>query len=175
MIKAFCKVALLCVFLPYVSIAQDNTAELKLQKIGYLLSVSSNRLEVIRTDLLKLRKKNLVLNGLDNPQMFYLALLIENILMAEIICSYEGLLLKTFDNLEDNKKLEQYNFHYSRLKESTLNRLYLINRSSQTNISNIDNKEIRLLADEAKEEILKVQQEIEGVINFLQNKTKSTP
>ena len=101
--------------------------------------------------------------------------MIENIFMAETICAYEGLLLKTIDNLEDNKKLEQYNSHYSSLKESTLNRLYLINRSSQTNISNIDNKEIRLLADEAKEEMHKVQQEIEGVINILQNQNKSTP
>jgi len=117
----------------------------------------------------------MVLNGLDNPQMFYIALLIENIFMAETICAYEGLLLKTIDNLEDNKKLEQYNSHYSRLKESTLNRLYLINRSSQANISNIDNKEIRLLADEAKEEMHKVQQEIEGVIIILQNQNKSTP
>lgn len=117
----------------------------------------------------------MVLNGLDSPQMFYMALLIENIFTAETICAYESLLLKTFDNLEDNNKLEQYNIHYSRLKESTLNRLYLINRSSQTNISNINNKEIRLLADEAKEEMLNVQQEIEGVINILQNKTKSTP
>ena len=43
--------------------------------------------------------------------------------MAETICAYEGLLLKTIDNLEDNKKLEQYKFHYSRLNEFTLNRL----------------------------------------------------
>jgi hypothetical protein len=175
MIKAFGKAALLCVLLPYVSIAQDHTAELKLKKAGYLLSVSSKRLEVIRTDLSIIRKKNMVLNGLDSPQMFYMALLIENIFTSETICAYESLLLKTFDNLEDNNKLEQYNIHYSRLKESTLNRLYLINRSSQTNISNINNKEIRLLADEAKEEMLNVQQEIEGVINILQNKTKSTP
>jgi hypothetical protein len=175
MIKAFSKIAFLCVFLPYVSAAQDNTAELELKKAGYLLSVSSNRLEVIRTDLSKIRKKNMVLNELDNPQMFYIALLMENIFMAETICAYEGLLLKTFDNFEDNKKLEQYNFHYSRLKESTLNRLYLINRSTQANISNINNKEIRLLADVAKEEMLKVQKEIEGVMNILQNQNKSTP
>ena len=117
----------------------------------------------------------MVLNGLDNPQMFYIALLIENIFMAETICAYEGLLLKTIDNLEENKKLEQYKFHYSRLNEFTLNRLYLINKSLQTNIFNSDNKEIRLLADEAKEKIPKIQQEIEGVINILQNQNKSTP
>ena len=79
MLKAFSKIAFLCVFLPYVSAAQDNTAELELKKAGYLLSVSSNRLEVIRTDLSKIRKKNMVLNELDNPQMFYIALLMENI------------------------------------------------------------------------------------------------
>ena len=117
----------------------------------------------------------MVLNGLDNPQMFYTALLIENIILAETICEYEDLLLKTFGNLEYNKKLEQYKFHYSRLNEFTLNRLYLINKRLQTNISNIDNKEIRLLADEAKEEMPKIQQEIERVINILQNQNKSTP
>jgi len=167
--KAFCIVALVCVLLPTVSTGQDNAAEQKLKKAGYLLSVESSRLKIIRTDLSKIRKKNIILNGLDNPKMFHITLLIENIFLAETICAYESLLLKTLDNLEENKKLEQYNFHYSRLKKSTLNRLYLNYKSTQTNIANIDDKEIIKLADKVKEEMLKVLQEIEGVITILQN------
>ena len=173
--KAFCKVALICVLLPSVSIAQDNATEQRLKKAGYLLSVESSRLKILRTDLSKIRKKNIVLNGLDNPEMFQITLLIENIFLAETICTYESLLLKALDNLEEYKKLEQYNFHYSRLKESTLNRLYLNYKSTQTNIANIDDKEIIKLADKAKEEMLKVLQEIEGVITILQNQNRSTP
>ncbi len=167
--KAFCIVALVCVLLPSVSIGQDNAAEQKLKKAGYLLSVESSRLKIIRTDLSKIRKKNIILNGLDNPELFHITLLIENIFLAETICAYESLLLKTLDNLEENKKIEQYNFHYSRLKESTLNRLYLNYKSTQTNIANIDDKEIIKLADKVKEEMLKVLEEIEGVITILQN------
>lgn len=173
--KAFCKVVLICVLLQSVSIAQNNAAEQKLQKAGYLLSVESSRLKILRTDLLKIRKKNTVLYGLDNPEMFHITLLIENIFLAETICTYESLLLKTLDNLEEYKKLEQYNFHYSRLKESTLNRLYLNYKSTQINISNINDKEIIKLANKAKEEMLKVLQEIEGVITILQNQNRSTP
>ena len=173
--KAFCKAALICVLLTSVSIAQDNAAEQTIQKAGYLLSVESSRLKILRTDLLKIRKKNTVLYGLDNPEMFHITLLIENIFLAETICTYESLLLKTLDNLEEYKKLEQYNFHYSRLKESTLNRLYLNYKSTQINISNINDKEIIKLADKAKEEMLKVLQEIEGVITILQNQNRSTP
>ena len=173
--KAFCKVALICVLLQSVSIAQNNAAEQKLQKAGYLLSVESSRLKILRTDLLKIRKKNTVLYGLDNPEMFHITLLIENIFLAETICTYESLLLKTLDNLEEYQKLEQYNFHYSRLKKSTLNRLYLNYKSTQTNIANIDDKEIVKLADKAKDEMLKVLQEIEGVITILQNQNRSTP
>ena len=173
--KTFCKIALICTLLPSVSIAQDNVAEQNLKKAGYLLSVESSRLTILRTDLSKIRKKNIVLKGLDNPEMFHITLLIENIFLAETICAYESLLLKSLDNLEENKKLEQYNFHYSRLKESTLNRLYLNFKSTQTNISNIDDKEILQLADKAKEALLKVLQEIEGVITILQNQNRTTP
>ena len=173
--KAFCKAALICVLLTSVSIAQDNAAEQTIQKAGYLLSVESSRLQILGTDLSEIRKKNIVLNGLDNPKMFHITLLIENIFWAETICAYESLILKSLDNLEENKKLEQYNFHYSRLKESTLNRLYLNYQSTQTNIANIDDKEIIQFADKAKEVMLKVLQEIEGVIAILQNQTRSAP
>ena len=173
--KAFCKVALICVLLPSVSIAQDNATEQRLKKAGYLLSVESSRLQILGTDLSEIRKKNIVLNGLDNPKMLHITLLIENIFLAETICAYESLLLKSLDNLEENKKLEQYNFHYSRLKESTLKRLYLNYQRTQTNIASIDDKEIIQLADKAKEAILKVLQEIEGVIIILQNQNRSAP
>jgi len=172
---ALCRVTLICVLLPSVSLAQDNAAEQKLKKAGYLLSVESIRLKILRTDLSKIRKKNIILNGLDNPQMLHISLLIENIFLAETICAYESLLLKTLDSLEENKKLEQYNFHYSRLKESTLNRLYLNYKSIQINIAKIDDKEIVRLADKAKEAMLTVLQEVEVVITILQNQTRSAP
>ena len=107
--------------------------------------------------------------------MFHITLLIENIFLAETICVYESLLLKILDNLEENKKLEQYNIHYSRLNESTLNRLYLNYKSTQTSIANIDDKEILQSADKAKEAMLRVLQEIEGVITILQNQNRSAP
>jgi len=173
--KVFCKVALICVLLPSLAIAQDNAAEQKLKKAAYLLSVESSRLKIFRTDLSKIRKKNIVLNGLDNPKMFHITLLIENIFLAETICVYESLLLKILDNLQGNKKLEQYNIHYSRLNESTLNRLYLNYKSTLTSIANIDDKEILQSADKAKEAMLRVLQEIEGVITILQNQNRSAP
>ena len=115
----------------------------------------------------------MALNGLDNPQMFHITLLIENIFLAETICAYESLLLKTLDNLEENKKLEQYNFHHSRLKKATLKRLYLNFTNTQTNIANIDDKEILQVADRAKEEMMIILQHIEGIITILQNQNRS--
>jgi hypothetical protein len=81
--KARCKVALICILFPFVSIAQDNAAEQKLQKAGYLLSIESIRLEIIRTDLSKITKKNNVFNGLDNSQIIHITLLIENIVFLQ--------------------------------------------------------------------------------------------
>jgi len=171
---ALCKVALICILFPFVSIAQDNAAEQKLQKAGYLLSIESIRLKIIRTDLSKIKKKNIVINGLDNSQIFHITLLIENIFLIETICAYESLLLKTLDYVEKNKKLEQYNFHYTRLKESTLEILYLNYKSTIANIANIDDKDIIQSADKVKEEMLKVLQEIEKIITLLQNQNRST-
>ena len=171
---ALCKVALICILFPFVSIAQDNSAEQKLQKAGYLLSRESIRLKIIRTDLSKIKKKNIVINGLDNSQIFHITLLIENIFLIETICAYESLLLKTLDNLKENKKLEQYNFHYTRLKESTLERLYLNYKSTIANIANLEDKDIIQSADKAKGEMLKVLEEIEKIITLLQNQNRST-
>jgi hypothetical protein len=171
----FCNAALICVLLASVSIAQDIASEQSLQKAGYLLSVESARLKILRTDLLKIRKKIIVLNGLDNPQIIHITSLIEHILLAETIFAYESLLLKTLNNLEENKKKEQYNFHYLRLKESTLNRLYLNFKSTQSNIAKIDNKEILQLAEKSKDAMLRALQEIKKSITILGNQTKNTP
>ena len=173
--KVFCNVALICVLLASVSIAQDIATEQRLQKAGYLLSVESIRLKILRADLLKIRKKNIVLNGLDNPQIIHITLLIENIFLAETIFAYESLLLNTLNNLEENRKIEQHNFHYLRLKESTLNRLYLNFKSTQSNIANIDNKEILQLAEKAKDSMLRALQEIKKSITILGNQNRSTP
>ena len=94
--------------------------------------------------------------------------------MVETICVYEGLLLDTLDKLEE-KKFEQYDFHYSRMKKSTLKRLYVINRSIQTYINNSEDKEVLILAMVAKEEILKVQKRIEDVISILYDQKNSPP
>jgi hypothetical protein len=175
-ISAICSIGfLIALYLPSKSIGQEINAELELKKAGYSLSVSSSRLNVIRTDLLKIEQKNILLDGSDKPQQIYVALLIENILMIETICTYEALLLRTLDSIEGKNKNEQYDFHHSRLKKSTLKRLYLTNRSIQSNIDNIDNKEISVLAMVAKEELVKVQKRIEEVISTLQLQTRSTP
>ena len=173
--KAFCKAAVICVLLASVSIGKENDVEQSIQEAGYWLSVESSRLKILRTDLSEILKKKLVLKELDNPQIFHITLLIQNIFLAETICAYESLLLKSLDNLEENKKLEQYNFHYTRLKESTLNRLYLNYQSTQNDIANIDDKDIIQLADKAKDEMLKVLKEIERVITILQNNNTNTP
>ena len=173
--KVFCNVALICVLLASVSIAQDIATEQRLQKAGYLLSVESIRLKILRADLLKIRKKIMVLNGLDNPQIIHITLLIENIFLAETIFAYESLLLNTLNNLEENRKIEQHNFHYLRLKESTLNRLYLNFKSTQSNIANIDNKEILQLAEKAKDSMLRALQEIKKSITILGNINRSSP
>ena len=165
--KTFCIIGLIWALLTSVSIAQDKAVEQAIQKAGYLLSVESSRLQTLRTDLSEITNKKLVLKELNNPQLFHITLLIENIFLAETICAYESLLLKSLDNLEANKKLAQYNFHYSRLKESTLNRLYLDYQRTQTNIADIDDKDIIQLAEKAKDEMLKVLREIERVITIL--------
>ena len=172
--KAFYKVAVICVLLTSVSIGQDNSVEQTIQEAGYWLSVESSRLQMLRTDLSEIMKKKLVLKELNNQQMFHITLLIQNIFLAETICAYESLLLKSLDNLAENKKLEQYNFHYSRLKESTLKRLYINYQSTQTNIAKIGDKDIIQLADKAKEEMLKVLRQINGVISILQKRNTNT-
>jgi hypothetical protein len=170
-----CNAAVICVLLASVSIAQDIASERSLQKAGYLLSVESARLKILRTDLLKIRKKIIVLNGLDNPQIVHVTSLIEHIFLAETIFAYESLLLKKLNNLEENKKKEQYNFHYLRLKESTLNRLYLNFKSTQSNIAKIDNKEILQLAEKSKDAMLRALQEIKKSITILGYQTGNTP
>ena len=174
-IPSFLFLCLFFVFLSSVSIAQDIVSEQKLQKAGYLLSVESVRLKILRADLIKIRKKIIVLNGLDNPQLIHITSLIDHIFLAETIFAYESLLLKTLNNLEENKKKEQYSFHYLRLKESTLNRLYLNYKSTQSNIGNIENKEILRLAEESKDAMLRALKEINNSISILGNQTKSTP
>ena len=175
-ISTICSIGfLIALYLPSKSIGQETNAEMELKKAGYLLSISSNRLNVIRADLQKIEQKNLLLDGSDNPQQFHVALLVENILIVETICTYEAILLRSLDNIEETNKNEQYDFHHPRLKESTLKRLYLTNRSLQASIDNINNKEILVLAMVAKEELIKVRKRIEEVISLLKIQTRSAP
>ena len=95
--------------------------------------------------------------------------------MVETICVYEGLLLDTLNKLEKKSQFEQYDFHYSRMKKSTLKRLYAINRSIQTYRNNSEDKEVSILAMVAKEEILKVQKRIEDAISILYDQKSGPP
>lgn len=175
-IGVFCKAALIIApFLPCSSIAQEISAELRIKKAGYLLSVGASRLNVIRSDLLEIRKKYSLLNESDDLGLYPITLLIKNISMVETICVYEGLLLNTLDKLEKKRKFEQYDFHYSRIEKSTLKKLYVINRSIQAYINDSEDKEVSILAMVAKEEILKIQKIFEDVMSIQYDQKNSTP
>jgi hypothetical protein len=155
--------------------SQDNPIEQKLITSGYLLSKESNKFKLIRTELSEIRKKLIVLNGLDNSWMCYVTMLMENIFLAETVCMYESILLSTLQSIEERKKMEQYRLLDSRLRKVILKKLYLNYENMQLNYAKIDDKAILELADKAKEEMLTTLRVIEGTIkifrsqNFQQN------
>ena len=173
-ISAFCKTALIvALIVPCSSRAQEIPAELKIKKARYHLSVSVSRLKIIKTDLLEIKKKYTALNRLDDSRFIPIILIIDNISMVETICVYEGILLDTFDILEEKRKLKQYDLHYSRMKNSTLKRLYLTYRNIQAYINSTNDKEISSLAIAVKDEIIEVQKRIEDIISILYDLRKS--
>lgn len=161
--------------LPAVSISQDNASEDRLITAGYWLSKESNKLMTVRTDLSEIRKKLIDLNGSDNLDTYHINMLIEHIFLTETICMYEGILLSTLQNMEEEKKLEQYQYHHSRLSKDILKRLYLNYKSTQSSYANIDDKAIMELADKAKEEMVRTLRLIEEVIEILRNQSKINP
>ena len=167
--KVLCNIALIGFLLPSVSVAQDNAAQQKLIKVGYLLSVESVRLNTIRNEISEISKKNIALNEFNNPELYHITMLLENIFLIETICLYESLLLNALESMEERKKLERYKLHYSRLKKDTLKRLYLNFKSTQSNFAKIADKEVLILSDRVKKEMLKVLSLIEEVINILQS------
>jgi hypothetical protein len=167
--KVLLIIASICILFHSVSISQDNPIEQELITSGYLLSKESNKFKLIRTELLEVRKKLLVLNGLDNSWMCHVTMLIENIFLAETICMYESILLSTLQSIEDRKKMEQYRLLDSRLRKVILKKLYLNYKNIQLNYAKIDDKAILELADKAKEEMLTTLRVIEGTIKILRS------
>lgn len=173
--KVLLIIASICILFHSVSMSQDNPIEQKLITSGYLLSKESNKFKLIRTELSEIRKKLIVLNGLDNSWMCYVTMLMENIFLAETVCMYESILLSTLQSIEERKKMEQYRLLDSRLRKVILKKLYLNYKNMQLNYAKIDDKAILELADKAKEEMLTTLRVIEGTIkifrsqNFQQN------
>jgi hypothetical protein len=170
--KVLLVVALTCFLLPSVSISQDDTAEQKLITAGYLLYKESTKLKLLRSDLAEEIKKSRDLNELDNLEMCHITMLMENILLVETICMYEGILLGSMPNIEKGKILEQYKVHHSQLKKDILKRLYVNYQGTQSCTVNIDHKIILEFADNAKEEMQTTLRVIEEVINILQSQIK---
>lgn len=162
-------IALVGILLPALAVAQNHAAEQKLVKAGYLLSVESVRLNAIVQDLSEIRKKNWVLNELDDPKLCQVDMLIENIFWAETICLYESLLLKAVEGMAAHQRQEHYSLHYARLKKDTLKRLYRNFKHTQSNFARIDDPEIQALSETVKKEMLRVLSLIEEVIGILQD------
>ena len=158
-------------FLPSVSIPQNQAVKQKLITAGYLLFKKSNELKILRSELSEMVKKSTDLNDLDNAGMCHIAMLIENIFLVETICMYEGILLGNMQNIQESKKLEFYKLHQAQLKKDILNRLYLNYQSTQSNISNIDDKVTLQFADKAKQDMQTTLRLIEEVIRILQRQT----
>ena len=96
----------------------------------------------------------------------------ENILLVETICMYEGILLGSMPNIEKGKVLEQYKVHHSQLKKDILKKLYVNYQGTQSCATNIDDKIILELADKAKAEMQTTLRVIEEVIKLLQSQIK---
>jgi hypothetical protein len=167
--KILLGITLICFLLPSVSISQDNTVEQKLITAGYLLFKESNELKMLRSELSEMVKKSAGLNDLDNAGMCHITRLIENIFLVETICMYEGILLGNIPNIIESKKLKFYKLHHAQLKKDILNRLYLNYQSTQSNISNIDDKVTLQYAGKAKKEMQTTLRFIEEVIRILQH------
>ena len=170
--KVLLGITLVCFILSSVSFSQDQTADQKLITAGYLLFKESNKFKVLRSDISGMIKKSADLNDLDNAGLCHITMLIENIFLVETICMYEGILLGNMQNMEKSKKIEFYKIHRAQLKKDILNRLYLNYQSTQSNISNIDDKVTLQFADKAKQEMLISLRIIEEVIKILQHQPK---
>jgi hypothetical protein len=171
--KVLLVIALTCFLLPSVANSQDNTAEQKLITAGYLLYKESTKLKLLRSDLAEVMKKSKGLNELDIAEMCHITMLMENILLVETICMYEGILLGSMPNIEKGKIFEQYKVHHSQLKGDILNRLYVNYQGTQSCAANIDDKIILEFADKAKEEMQTTLRVIEEVIKILHSQIKT--
>jgi hypothetical protein len=123
---------------------------------------------MLRSDLSEIIKKSKTLNELDSKRIHPVNMLIENILLVETICMYEGIILGSTKNMQEAKKQEFYDLHLEQLQNDIMNRLYLNYQSTQSNISNIGDEAVLQIADQAKQEMQKTLRLIEEVIKILQ-------
>jgi len=173
--KTIYMIAAICILLASIARSQDNIAQQKLMRAGYLLTSESNKLRMLRSDLSEIKKKLVAIDSLDELEICHFTMLIENIFLAETICMYEGLLLGTIASMEDQKKLEFFRFHDSRLRKDLLKRLYLNYKNTQLHYTEIETKEALELADKAREEMITSLRVIEEVIDLLQDTGDNNP
>jgi hypothetical protein len=160
---------------PDNSISQDNSAIQKISLAGYGLIKESNELNIIKADLIDVRKKLLNIGEIDDLGVCYISRLIENISQAEMICKYEGLILGTLDQIGENDRLTQYKVHENRLKHYTLKSLYLNYKGTQPGNANIEDKVVLELAEKAKKEMSVVAELVEDVIKILHSQSIANP
>ena len=125
-----------------VAEAQDNATDQMLIKAGYLLSAESNKLSILREKITEIRRKKIGLNPENDPELSQISMLITNLFWVETICSYESLLLSSFQDVAEAKKPDYYRKQYSRLKNVTLKKMYFNFKSTQSNFANIADPEI---------------------------------
>ncbi|MGD8714066.1 MAG: hypothetical protein PVG70_05935, partial [Desulfobacterales bacterium] len=63
--KTIHMIAAFCILLPSIAISQDNVAQQKLIRAGYLLTSESNKLRMLRNDLSEIKKKLIAIDSLD--------------------------------------------------------------------------------------------------------------
>jgi hypothetical protein len=160
---------------PDKSISQDNATIQRISLAGYGLIKESNELSIIKTDLIEAKKKLLNIGALDDLGVCYISRLIENISLVEMICKYEGLILGTLHQTDENNRLTQYKVHENRLKHYTLKSLYLHYKGTQVGNANIKDKVVLELADKAKNEMSAVAELVEEVIKILQSQIIANP
>jgi hypothetical protein len=170
--RALLIILLIGFFEPNDAISQGNSVDQKISFVGYGLIKESNELRLIKADLIKAQKKLANLGALDDLKNCYLARLIENISLVEIICKYEGTILGTLLYIEENQRLGQYKVHENRLKDFTLKSLYLHYKATQPVNVNLEDRVVLDLTDKAKKELVAVTALIEEVIEIFKSESK---
>ena len=155
--------------------SQDNLTLQRISFVGYGLLKKSNDLNIIKTDLIKTKKKLLNIDALNDLEICFISRLIENISLVEIICRYEGLILGTLHQIGEKNRLTQYRVHENRLRHYTLKNLYLHYKATQADNAKVEEEVILVFADKASKEMSTVAELIEEVIEILQSQSSPSP